>query len=166
MGTFTALHVVISLVAILSGLVIILGMIAGKRFERGTVLFLAATGATSITGFIFPFHGITPAIAVGLLSVVLVAMAVLARYSRRLLGAWRWVYVVSAATALYFNVFVLVVQFQNIPSLNVLAPTQSEPPFAITQLVVLAVFVAVSIAAAVRFRVQPEAKFSTATIHR
>ena len=156
MEIFTAVHVVISLVAILSGLVIMLGMIAGRRFDRGTVLFLAASGATSITGFFFPFHGITPAIAVGLLSVLVLAIAILARYSRRLMGPWRWVYVISAAIALYFNVFVLVVQlFQKIPSLNILAPTQSEPPFAVTQLVVLAVFVALSIAAVIRFRVQP-----------
>ena len=157
METFTAIHVVISLIGIVSGLVVMFGMLARKLFDRWTALFLATTVATSVTGFFFPFHGFTPAIAVGILSLVVLAVAILARYVRHLAAAWRWIYVVSAAVALYFNVFVLVVQlFQKVPALKALAPTQSEPPFAITQLIVLTVFVLLAIAASIKFRVAPE----------
>ena len=134
MNRLTVIHVVISLIGILSGLVVMFGMLARKRFDRWTVLFLATTVATSATGFFFPFHGFTPAIGVGIISLVVLAVAILARYVRHLAGAWRWIYVVSASAALYFNVFVLVVQlFQKVPDLKALAPTQSEPPFAATQ---------------------------------
>jgi len=157
METFTAIHVVISLIGIVSGLVVMFGMLTRKLVDRWTALFLATTVATSVTGFFFPFHGFTPAIAVGILSLVVLAVAILARYVRHLAGAWRWIYVVSAAVALYFNVFVLVVQlFQKVPALKALAPTQSEPPFAITQLIVLTVFVLLAIAASIKFRVAPE----------
>ena len=157
MNRLTVIHVVISLIGILSGLVVMFGMLARKRFDRWTVLFLATTVATSATGFFFPFHGFTPAIGVGIISLVVLAVAILARYVRHLAGAWRWIYVVSASAALYFNVFVLVVQlFQKVPALKALAPTQSEPPFAITQLIVLTVFVLLAIAASIKFRVAPE----------
>jgi len=151
---------VISLIGILSGLVVMFGMLARKRFDRWTVLFLATTVATSATGFFFPFHGFTPAIGVGIISLVVLAVAILARYVRHLAGAWRWIYVVSASAALYFNVFVLVVQlFQKVPDLKALAPTQSEPPFAATQFIVLIFFVVLAIAASIRSRV---ASFSRA----
>jgi len=150
----------ISLIGILSGLVVMFGMLARKRFDRWTVLFLATTVATSATGFFFPFHGFTPAIGVGIISLVVLAVAILARYVRHLAGAWRWIYVVSASAALYFNVFVLVVQlFQKVPDLKALAPTQSEPPFAATQFIVLILFVVLAIAASIRSRV---ASFSRA----
>jgi hypothetical protein len=145
---------VISLIAIVSGLVVIFGMLLGRPLDGWTALFLATTAATSVTGFFFPFHGVTPAIVVGAISLVILAVAGLARYSRHLAGPWRWIYVVTAVVALYFNVFVLVVQlFQKIPALKALAPTQSEPPFAVSQLIVLIAFVVLGISAVRRFRV-------------
>jgi hypothetical protein len=156
MQTFTAIHVVISLIGILSGLVVMFGMLASKPLDRWTVLFLLTTAATSLTGFFFPFHSLTPAIVVGAISLVILAVAILARYVGHLAGAWRWIYVVSAAVALYLNVFVLVVQlFQKVPALKALAPTQSEPPFAVSQLIVLVAFVVLAIAATRRFHVPP-----------
>jgi len=129
------------------------GLLVGQKLNRWSALFLISTVATSATGFFFPFHGLTPAIVVGLISVVLLAIAVVARYARHLAGAWRWIYVVTAMISLYLNVFVLVVQlFQKVPALKALAPTQSEPPFAVTQLVVLALFVLLTIIAAIKFR--------------
>ena len=153
LSAFTKLHVVISLIGILSGLVVMFGLLVGQKLNRWTALFLISTVATSVTGFFFPFHGVTPAIVVGVISLVLLAVAILARYARHLAGHWRWIYVVSAMIALYLNVFVLVVQlFQKVPALKAIAPTQSEPPFAVTQLVVLALFVLLTIIAVIRFR--------------
>ena len=106
-----------------------------------------------MTGFFFPFHGFTPAIGVGIISLLVLAVAIYARYPRQLAGAWRWIYVVGAVISLYFNVFVLVVQsFEKIPALHAMAPTQTEPPFKLTQLVVLALFALLTIIAAIRFR--------------
>src|SRR5688500_17077391 len=99
--TFTLIHVAISLLGILSGFVVLLGLLTAKRLDRWTAFFLLTTLATSVTGFLFPFHGVTPAIIVGLISVVLLAVSFLARYGRRLSGAWRWIYVVTAMAALY-----------------------------------------------------------------
>ena len=153
LSPFTKLHVVISLIGIVSGLVVMFGLLAGQKLNRWTALFLISTVATSVTGFFFPFHGVTPAIVVGIISVVLLAVAIVARYARQLAGHWRWIYVVCAMIALYLNVFVLVVQlFQKVPALKALAPTQSEPPFAVTQLVVLALFVLLTIVAVIKFR--------------
>ncbi len=152
-STFTIVHVVISLIGIASGLVVVFGLLVAKRLNRWTALFLVSTVATSVTGFFFPFHGVTPAIVVGVISLVVLAVAILARYARHLAGAWRWIYVVTVMIALYLNVFVLIVQlFQKVPALKALAPTQSEPPFAVTQLVVLALFVVLTIIAAIKFR--------------
>ena len=153
LSAFTKLHVVISLIGILSGLVVMFGLLAGLRLNRWTAVFLISTVATSVTGFFFPFHGLTPAIIVGIISLVLLTVAILARYARHLGGHWRWIYVVCAMTALYLNVFVLVVQlFQKVPALKAMAPTRSEPPFAVTQLVVLGLFVLLTIIAAIKFR--------------
>jgi K+-transporting ATPase A subunit len=106
-----------------------------------------------MTGFGFPVDHVLPSHVVGALSLLVLAIAVFARYGRRMAGAWRWVYAVTAMIAFYFNVFVLVVQlFQKVPALKALAPTQSEPPFAIVQLVVLAVFVTLTFKASIRFR--------------
>lgn len=149
----TQVHVVISLVGILSGLVVMIGLLSAKRLNSWTMLFLASTVATSLTGFLFPFHGFTPGIGIGIVSLVVLAIAIFARYVGHLEGAWRWVYVVSAMISLYLNVFVLIAQlFQKVPALRALAPTQSEPPFAITQIVVLIIFVALTIASTKRFR--------------
>ena len=154
---FTLFHVVISLIGIASGLIVLLfGLLASRRLPGWTALFLLTTAATSITGFFFPFHGFTPAIALGVLSLVILAAAIAALYAFRLAGAWRWIYVVSAVAALYLNVFVLVVQsFQKVPALHALAPTQKEPPFAVTQGVVLLLFVVLGVLAVRRFRPQP-----------
>ena len=155
MTTFTFVHVVISLVAIFSGLVTVFGMIAGKRLDGWTGLFLVMTVLTSVTGFMFPYHGFTPAIGVGILSLVALAMAILARYRRHLLGGWRRTYVISAVIALYLNVFVLVVQlFEKVPVLHAMAPKGSEPPFLITQAIVMVIFVVLGILAAKKFRDQ------------
>jgi hypothetical protein len=153
LSAFTKLHVVISLIGILSGLVVMFGLLVRQKLNSCTAVFLISTVATSVTGFFFPFHGLTPAIIVGIISLVLLAVAILARYARHLAGRWRWIYVVSAMIALYLNVFVLVVQlFQKVPALKALAPTQSEPTFAVTQLIVLALFVLLTIVAVIKFR--------------
>jgi hypothetical protein len=153
LSTFTQVHVVISLIGIVAGLIVAFGMLTAKRLDRWTALFLLTTVATSVTGFFFPFHGFTPAIVVGIVSTVVLAVAILARYGRKLAGAWRWIYVVTALLALYLNVFVLIVQlFQKVPTLKALAPTQSEPPFQIAQLVTLTLFVVLTILAVRRFR--------------
>src|SRR6185503_6122883 len=141
--TFTDVHVAISLVAILSGLVVLFGLLTGRRLDHWTSFFLLTTVATSVTGFFFPFHGVTPAIVVGIISLVVLAVAIYARYTRRLAGGWRRTYVISATVAQYLNVFVLVVQiFLKVPALKELAPKQTVPPFVITQLLVLALFIA------------------------
>jgi hypothetical protein len=153
---YTIIHTLISLIGILTGLIVLVGLLAGKRLDGWTKWFLITTVLTSVTGFFFPFHGFTPAIALGIMSLIVLAVAIFARYPRQLAGHWRWIYVVTAVIALYFNVFVLVVQtFEKIPGLHALAPTQTEPPFKLTQLVVLAIFVLLGIIAAIRFRPTP-----------
>ena len=128
-------------------------MLAGERLDGWTKWFLITTVLTSVTGFFFPFHGFTPAHGVGIMSLLLLAVAIFARYPRQLAGAWRWIYVVTAVIALYLNLFVGVVQgFLKVPALHVMAPTQTEPPFKLTQLVVLALFIVLGIVAAIRFR--------------
>jgi len=154
--TFTDVHVAISLVAILSGLVVLFGLLTGRRLDHWTSFFLLTTVATSVTGFLFPFHGFTPAIVVGIISLVVLAVAIFARYPRKLAGAWRPLYVISAMTALYLNVFALIAQvFLNIPAVKALAPTLFEPPFFVTQLLALIVFVVLGILATIRFRPAP-----------
>jgi hypothetical protein len=154
MKTFTQIHVAISLIAIFAGLVVMVGLLTRNRLNRWTGLFLLTTVATSVTGFFFPFHGFTPAIGVGILSMLLLTLAIVARYPRHLLGAWRWIYVITAMVSLYLNVFVLIVQaFQKVPFLKALAPTQSEPPFLVTQALALLLFIVLTIVATIRFRV-------------
>ena len=150
---FTIVHVIISLIGIGSGVVVLFGLLTAKRLDGWTAVFLASTLLTSLTGFGFPFAHLLPSHVVGLLSIVVLGVAILARYTFRLAGAWRTIYASGTVVALYFNVFVLIVQvFRRVPALNALAPTQSEPPFAVTQLVVLALFVALGIAGAIKFR--------------
>lgn len=149
---YTIIHVIISLVGILTGLVVLIGLLAGNRLDGWTKWFLVTTILTSVTGFFFPFHKFTPAYAVGAISLVVLGVAWFARYSRQMVGAWRWLYVITALIALYLNVFVLIVQsFLKIPSLHALAPTQTEPPFKMAQLVTLALFLLLTIVALVRF---------------
>ena len=150
---YTIIHTLISLAGIFTGFVVLFGLLAGKRLDGWTKWFLITTVATSVTGFGFPLHHFGAPHVVGIISLVVLAVTIYARYPRRLVGAWRWIFVVSALIALYLNVFVGVVQaFQKIPALNAVAPTQTEPPFAITQLVVLALFVVLTIVATIRFR--------------
>jgi hypothetical protein len=150
--TFTLAHVVLSLVGIASGLIVLFGMIGAKRLDGWTALFLATTVLTSVTGFFFPVAGFMPSHAVGIISLVVLAAALVALYVQRLAGSWRWIYVVGAVVALYLNVFVAVVQaFRKLSFLEPLAPTQSEPPFLVAQLVVMAIFIVLGILAVRRF---------------
>ena len=152
-GAFTLLHVVITLIAIGSGLIVVGGMFASHKLPGTTALFLFTTALTSVTGFLFPIHGFTPALGVGIVACLVLALALLALYKERLVGAWRPIYVITAIVSLYLNVFVLVAQsFMKVSGLNTLAPTQSEPPFAITQGVVLVIFIIIALIAVVRFR--------------
>lgn len=151
LNAFTLFHVVLSLIGIGASVVVIYGLINARMVPGWTKLFLATTAATSVTGFLFPFHGFTPGLALGVMSLIVLLIAGLALYRHRLLGAWRRTYAITAVIALYFNVFVLVVQlFRRVPVLIALAPTQSEPPFQITQLAVLLLFAGLGIRAATR----------------
>jgi len=153
MTTFTFIHVALSLIGIVAGLVAMAGLLASQRRDGWTALFLAATVATSVTGFGFPFTKLLPSHMVGIISLVVLAVALYALYGRRLAGIWRPVYVVTAMIALYLNVFVLIVQsFLKIAPLKALAPTQSELPFVIAQGAALIFFAIVTIVAAMRFR--------------
>jgi hypothetical protein len=156
MTTLTFVHVVLSLIGILSGFVVVFGLLGAKRLDGWTAVFLVSTVATSATGFLFPVHQFLPSHAIGILSLIVLGVAILARYGRHLTGAWRRIYVVSAAIALYLNVFVLIAQaFLKVPALKAAAPTGSEPPFLVAQAVCLAVFVVLTIFAAMRFRTEP-----------
>lgn len=153
MTTLTFVHVVLSLMGVFSGLIVVFGLLTAKRLDGWTVVFLTTTVATSVTGFLFPFHKFLPSHAVGIVSLVVLTLAIWARYGRHLTGGWRRTYAITAVLALYLNVFVLVVQlFLKVPALNALAPTQTEPPFKLAQLVLLVLFVLVGILAARRFR--------------
>jgi hypothetical protein len=149
----TLVHVIISLVGIASGFIIVYGLITAKRYETMTKVFLATNIATSVTGYFFPFVKLLPSHIVGVLALIVLTLAVIARYRKQLAGRWRIVYIVSSVVALYFNVFVLVVQiFGKITAFKELAPTQSEPPFLIAQTLVLLVFVVLGIMSTMRFR--------------
>ena len=151
---YTAFHVVISLIGIATGFVVVAGMLTANPLAGWTAWFLATTMATSVTGFLFPYRGFKPSYVVGAISVVVLVIAYFALYGHQLAGHWRWIYVVNAVLALYFNVFVLIVQaFQRVPALKAAAPTQKEPPFAIAQLANLVAFVALGVLAVMRFRV-------------
>jgi hypothetical protein len=155
LSTFTTVHVIISLIGIVAGIIVMFGMLGSNRMPGLTAIFLLFTILTSATGFLFPFEGFKPSYAVGALSLVLLLIACIALYSMKLSGAWRWIYVVTALLSLYFNVFVLVIQsFLKIPALTVLAPGNppAGPVFALVQGVVLVFFVLVIIGAVRRFR--------------
>jgi hypothetical protein len=150
---YTLVHVAISLLGIGSGFVVIYGMLSNRPLAGWTKFFLATTILTSVTGFGFPITKFTPGLAIGIISLVLLAVAVYALYKQRLAGAWRWIYIVTAVIAQYLNFVVLIVQsFQKVAPLKALAPTQSEPPFLIAQLAALAIFIALGIMAVVKFR--------------
>jgi hypothetical protein len=152
-SSLTAVHVALSLVGIGSGLIVLFGLLAGRWLKGWNALFLATTVATSVTGFGFPSEHLLPSHIVGIISLVVLAVALAALYVGHLAGAWRQIYVVSAVVALYLNVFVLVVQlFLKVPALKAIAPTQKEPPFAIAQIVVLVIFVVLGFLATKRAR--------------
>ena len=152
MTTFTFVHVLLSLVGIFSGFVMVLGFFAAKRLDFWNAVFLATTALTSVTGFFFPIHGVTPGLVLGVLSLIVLAIAIPARYSFHLAGAWRRTYVITAVIAFYFNFFVLIAQlFDKVPALRELAPTKSEPPFKIAQAAVLIVFVVFGVVSSIRF---------------
>jgi hypothetical protein len=149
---YTIIHTLISLVAIFTGLIVVFGMIGGKRLDGWTKWFLITAVLTTATGFFFPFHGVTPAIGLGIISLPFLAVTIFARCSKQLAGAWRWIYVIAAVICLYFNLFVLVVQsFLKIPALHAMAPTQTEMPFKLTQLIVLVLSAVLACIAVVRF---------------
>lgn len=152
LATFTLFHVIISLVGIFAGLVVVWGMFGAARLPAWTALFLVTTVATSVTGFMFPFKGFDPADGVGVISLVVLAITILALYVCDLARAWRWIYVVGAMISLYFNVFVAVAQsFAKVSFLHPLAPTGSEPPFVIAQVLVMIIFIVLGIFAVKRF---------------
>jgi hypothetical protein len=149
---FTILHVIICFVELAAGAVVVLRLMEGRQ-SRLTGLFLVSAALTAITGFLFPFHGVTPAIKVGVLSLLVTLLAALALYSFKLRGGWRRTYAISAVIVLYFDAFVAVVQaFEKIGSLHRLAPTGKEAPFAVVQGLLLVLFVIAGFVAAKRFR--------------
>jgi hypothetical protein len=149
---FTLVHVVISLIGILSGFIVVFGLLKSSRLPGWTAIFLLTTILTSVTGFGFPFDRFLPSHWVGVISLVVLAVALLALYVFRLSGPWRWIYVIAAMLALYLNVFVAVVQsFLKVSFLKPLAPTQSEPPFLVAQIVVMAIFIVLGVIAVRRF---------------
>jgi hypothetical protein len=153
LAAFTLLHVLISLVAIATGFVVTAGLTKGDRMDRMTAWFLGTTLATSVTGFMFPFNGITPGQIFGVLTFLALGPAIYGRYKQGLDGGWRKTFVIGSVFALYLNFFVLIVQsFQKVPALKALAPTQSEPPFAVAQLVALVAFLVLGYKAVKGFR--------------
>lgn len=153
LATFTLLHVAISLIAIVTGLVVATGMGRSKRLPGWTAVFLVTTFLTSATGFGFPFTGLLPSHIFGIITLVVMAVSVPGLYLFHLAGHWRWIYIVGAVFTLYLNAFVLVVQaFLKVPFLTPLAPTQSEPPFAVAQLVALVLCVWLGVRAVRGFR--------------
>ena len=146
-------HVLISLVGIVAGLVVLVGLLTGRLSGAWNAVFLVTTILTSLSGFPLAPFGFDPPRAVGILSLILLAAAALAYYAFHLAGLWRVVYLGGAIASLWLNVFVLVAQgFMKVPALKALAPTQSEPPFLGTQIVVLLAFVALGILALLKFR--------------
>jgi hypothetical protein len=161
LATFTTVHVIISLIGIASGIIVMFGLLGSNRMPGMTAIFLLFTILTSATGFLIPpllSEKLLPSHMIGILSLVLLAIACIALYAMKLSGRWRWIYVVTAMTSLYLNVFVLVIQsFLKIPALHALAPSvpPSEPPFAVIQAIVLVFFIIVIIGAVRRFRPMP-----------
>jgi len=151
--TYTKLHVVISLIGIVSGLVVVFGMLNRQLRDGWTSIFVWSTVLTSVTGFGFPFDHLLPSHKVGIVSLIVLVVVIVARSQAHREGVWRWIFPLGCVLALYLNVFVLVVQsFQKIPALNALAPTQSERPLQLVQLAVFALFVWFAVASMRRFR--------------
>jgi hypothetical protein len=161
LSTFVTAHVIISLIGIVAGIIVMFGLLGSNRMPGLTAIFLLFTILTSATGFLIPpllTETLLPSHMIGILSLVLLAIACIALYGMELSGAWRWIYVVTAMLSLYLNVFVLIIQsFLKVPALHALAPSvpPSEPPFAIVQGIVLLFFVIVIIGAVRRYRPMP-----------
>jgi hypothetical protein len=156
MATFTLLHVLISLAGIGTGFIVVYGLLTGKRLDGWTAIFLVTTVLTSLTGFLFPFTHLLPSHIVGVISLLVLALAMFGRYVRHLTGAWRWIYVVGSVLALYLNVFVAIVQaFLKVPALKAMAPKQTEPPFVLAQIVAMALFLVLGIVAVKKFHAEP-----------
>ena len=152
-AVFTQVHVLISLIGIVSGFIVVGGLLTNKRLPGWTELYLITTIATSATGFLFHSKAFGPPHVIGAISLVILAVAVAARYQYAMAGRARWIYVVTALLALYFNSFVAVVQaFQKVSVLNPLAPTGTEPPFAVAQGILLLAFVGIGVIAVRNFR--------------
>jgi len=156
LAAFTLFHVVLSLVGIAAGIVVLRGLLTANWSDRWTMVFLTTTAATSVTGFLFPVHQFLPSHAIGILSLIVLAVAFPSLYVFQLAGGWAKTYVITSVIALYFNVFVLIVQlFLKVPPLRAMAPTQSEPPFAVAQGIVLLLFAVLGYRAATKFHGQP-----------
>ena len=152
---FTLVHVTLSLIGIVSGFAVAFGLIFTQRLNRWNALFLLSTVLTSVTGFLFPFHKFLPSHVLGILSLIVLALALVALYGRHLAGVWRRAYVVSSVIALYLNVFIFIAQlFQKVPALKVLAPTQSEAPLKLAQLSLLVFFIFLGFLATIKFRAE------------
>ena len=156
MTTLSFVHVLLSLIGILAGFVVVYGLLNAKRLDAWTTVFLWSTVLTSVTGFLFPFHGLLPSHILGILSLIALAVAIPALYVFHLAGGWRTAYVVTAMIALYLNVFVLIAQlFMKVPALKALAPTQSAPPFFVSQTIALIVFIVLGVLAVKKFHLEP-----------
>jgi hypothetical protein len=150
---FTIFHVALSLIGIFAGFIAVFGLLASKLLPGWTRWFLWTTVLTSVTGYFFPVHKLLPSHIVGLISLILLSVALYALYSKKLAGGWRRTYAITAVLSLYLNFFVLIVQlFEKVPALKALAPTQTEMPFKVAQLTALIVFILLTILSAVRFR--------------
>jgi hypothetical protein len=155
-ATFIQIHVALSLVAIGTGLIVAFGMLTARRLPVATAVFLSSTALTCLTGFLFPYHGMTPGIEIGLLSMVILLLAVVARYRRGMAGAWRHTYIVSTMIALYLNVLILVIQiFAHLTPLTARTPKQFGILFKLTELAVLVAFVVATHFALKRFHGTP-----------
>jgi len=158
MTALTSVHVLLSLIGILAGLVVLYGLLTSRQLNGWTAVFIWSTVATSVTGFFFPFRRFLPSHAIGIISLIVLAVAIYALYGRQLAGVWRRVYALMAMIAFYLNVFVLIAQlFAKVPALKALAPTQTEAPFKETQLAALIAFVVLTILAAIKFHPEPVA---------
>lgn len=151
-SAFTLIHVLLSLAAIGSGFVVMLGFLAGKRFDGWTLIYILSSMATSVTGFFFPFDRLLPSHILGLLSLLVLVIVIWARYWFYLEGPWRRIYILGTALALYLNVFAAILQaFRKVPALKAMAPRLTETPFVVAQLVNLALFLVLAIVATKRF---------------
>jgi hypothetical protein len=154
MASLTLVHVLISVIGIISGLIVLFGFLKAKRMDGWNAIFLVTTILTSVTGYFFPFHKLLPSHILGAISLPVLALALVARYSKHMAGPWLRAYVISAMVAFWLNFFVLIAQaFMKQPALHALAPTGSEPPFLITQVVVMLIFIALTFFAVKHSRV-------------